>query len=205
MTAGIKDLLEQEEPALSADAQTFLADLPAATDLHAEFPPGDVLEQDPKCFVFRFRLRSESKTVRLPWSSRLEHELYARSIRMDRLEDESARGGTLLLWNLRYIDLSFGRDYTDSVLWELIEDQFGKIDAIRKTLARIHHHRPHESPSLAECFALLDHEIAGYGNSLVLELKYDRQRAYNIQVAAVWYVLDRRHHLSAREILFPEK
>lgn len=140
----------------------------------------------------------------VPWSPKFESELYRRHIKMASPEQEAIRGGFLLLSNLKFSGIKFGEDYTNAVLVELIKERFGTIDVIRNLLEKVREYNPSKGNSYLDCKNYLKSAINGYGNSLVLELKYKDSKAFIIMVAAIVVLIDKRFRISLRETLFPK-
>jgi len=141
--------------------------------------------------------------VELDWSEKLNGELLRLGIRVDSQQHEALRFGTHLLSNLRYPDIRFGKDFTNHVLWKVVAERFGSIPEVRRTLGSISHLDPYQSPEYADCQHYLAMCIAGLGNALVTQLRYENHGpAFSILAAAVLFMLDRRHSLSLRHSLF---
>jgi hypothetical protein len=139
-----------------------------------------------------------------PYAHRLNGALIRLGVAMESPSNEAIRMGKLLIDNLRLPDTRFGKHFTDSVLWPLIDQRFGHIPMIRDALDGLAHHSPYRGESLEECGAYLRAAIDGAGNSIVLQLGYQEPRAFAVLAGAVLYMLDQRHHISLRRTLFPK-
>jgi hypothetical protein len=187
-----KYLLSREP--LAQDAQQFLTELDAGLrPIHAEFwVSEDPFNTEPPRFSFK---AGDGREWRLEWSDRLSDELWQRRIRMTQADHEAARCGMHLTSNMRYSDIRFGVDYSNSVLVEVVRERFGHIQAIADSLALAPTYPPNKEGSFLECFNYLKHAIDGLGNSLVVEFKYDNQTAFPILAASVWFLVERRFSL----------
>jgi hypothetical protein len=164
----------------------------------------DPLSDEPPRFHFDYSANHRRQQLDIVWSEPVERQLLERKIAMATPEHEALRGGTLLLSALQYIDLPYGKDYVDAVLWEAVKARYGAFPSIRQLLDQIPHIRASRSQSYGDCMFQIEHMLDGYGGSLVTQLDYSKKAAYPIVVAAVYHMLDRRHLISARKVLFPD-
>ena len=204
----LQQLIEANEAAVSAAAIEIigLLDRPGVTLRSVEMVQlDDLLSKDPPLLIFEMMLPGMLDVRKsAPWSPRFEREqLFPRRIRMKHPDEEALRASLNLLNALQLLDIVFGKDYVSAVLWELVSARYSRIDVVARTLSRITHYSPHFSDSSVECQRQIAAHIDGYQNSLMLELGYDAESAYRIVVVALVYVLDRRHMLTVRSIMFP--
>lgn len=209
MTDTLQKLIKDMEKPLQPAARSFLEvfDQNRPEFFTAEFRlPEDPMRATEGQFHFEYTSRPPTfTTVDLPWEPKFEAELYKRRIRMAKPEQEAVRAGMLLLSNLRYSDIRFGKDYTSAVLVEVIGDRFGEIDVIKSLLAKSKSANASRGNSYSECKSYLKSCIDGLGNSLVVELGYKNNTAFSILVGAIVFLLDQRFHISLRNILFPKR
>lgn len=145
------------------------------------------------------------ETLRVEWSETVERAFLERGIKMDLLEEEALRGGTLLFSTMRFLDTAFGKVLIDTALSRAVLSRFATIPAIVQLL---HQWRADEDPRSIprECKAQIDLVFDGYGNSLLLELHYPADDAYAILVGAIFYLIDKRFLISAlRRLSAPKK
>lgn len=205
MADPLQRLLEESERPLSSEAVGLILDL-RHRSVHLESCdfriPDDPWDTDPGG-TFVFHIRERRDPTELQWAEKLNGELLQLHVRVNSLEQEAFRFGTHLLSNLRYPDIRFGKDFTNSVFWQVISDTFGTVPEVRSTLRRISHTSAYQSTEYAECRHYLDSCLSGIGTSLVIQLQYDNHgSAFSILAAAVLFMLDRRHSLSLRDSLF---
>jgi hypothetical protein len=207
MSDALQDLIRSSEAPLSIDAIALVARLRqrAALQRVAFALPDDLLSTAPPHFDFEYILPLESAVLRtlLPWSPRLERELFSLGVHTTFPEQEALRTGTNLIHSLAYVDIRHGRDYVNAVLWEVVNDRYAMIDVVATTLFKIAHYSASRGPSYAPCRHEIEQQIDGYQNSLFLELHYPMDLAYRIVVAGLVYLLDRRHTLTIRSVMFP--
>jgi hypothetical protein len=179
---------------LASDAQQFLSELDGGLRLsRSEFwVSEDPLNVDPPRFTFH---ADNGRVWDLKWSDRLSDELWRRHIKMSQKDHEAARCGMHLSSNMRYSDIRFGSDYSNSVLVEVVRERFGHIPVIAESLDLAPTYPPNKEGSFLECFSYLKHAIDGLGNSLVLQFEYDNKEAFPILAAAVWFLIERRFSL----------
>lgn len=202
MNDELDKLLSDMEGPLPDDANSFLLGFQGGTlaiQRATVDVPNDVLALDNLSFSFDTNIG----LFVFPYTHKLNGRLLRLGVVMDSPDKESVRMGQLLLDNLRLPDVQFGKDYTNAVLWSVVNERLGHVPLIRQTLDSLSHHGPYGGASLVNCTRYLRDQIAGIGNSIVLELRYQEPRAFAIFAGAVYYVLDRRHRISERRALFP--
>jgi hypothetical protein len=202
MNDDLKKFLEDVETPLSADAKAFLENRTPEMQIKwatINVPEGFLTPDD-----LSFSFKTSIGTKELPYSHQLNGALLRRHVRMDTPTKEAIRMGKLLLDNLRLPDAQFGKHYTDAVLWPVLDERFGHVELIRDTLDQMSHHDPYQGESLAECRKYLEDCVRGIGNSIVLELGYQEPTAFAVLAGAIYSMLDQRHHISARKVLFPK-
>lgn len=208
MSDALQKLIKSMEAPLGVDAIEFLKlyDRKKPEFFTAEF----IIPQDPfqtEDARFRFELVDvppRFTEFNIAWSPKLEAELYKRNIKMSSPEQEAFRGGYLLLSNLRFPGIKFGEDYTNGVLIEVIQERFGGIKVIADMIKDLREYKPSRGVGYLECKNYLKSAVDGYGNSLVMELKYTDKTAFAILMAAIVVLLDRRFRISLRQTLFPK-
>lgn len=209
MSDTLQKLIKDMDQPLTPKAVAFLKEL---DNLKPEFftaeflLPEDPLKADQGYFRFEYALTlPKTKTLEIPWAPKLEAELYKRHITMAKPEQEAARAGMLLVSNMRYSDIRFGKEYSSAVLIELIEERFGDIEVVRSLLSKSRNANPSRGNSYSECRSYLKSCLDGLGNSLIVELYYKNNTAFSILVGAIVVLLDQRFHITLRNILFPKK
>lgn len=201
MSDALERLIAESEQPLSGPAARFVDGLVSGnTEIRAArvLVPRDVLSREKVVFAFE----TARGALELPYSPRLNEALIRLGVGMTEPDSEAIRIGKLLLDNLRYPDAQFGRHYTDAVLWEVLNERFGNVEGIRRRLDGITHYSP-SGDSRHSCEVYLRQCLEGAGNTLVLTFGWGQAHAAKILSGAVYYVLDMRHHISAREALFP--
>ena len=138
------------------------------------------------------------------WSWPIEEYLIKEHIPASSQEGEAERGAYILLQNLGLADHRFGRDYSSHVLYEVLQNLFGGFSDVSELLDQVAYHRPHASVHYLDCYKYLEDCIAGYANTLTRELRYRPEFATPILVSAVCQMFDERHHLTLRDIFFPQ-
>jgi len=163
------------------------------------------LTEDTAHFVFDFTTNRRRELL-IQWSDSVENELLRRGIAMDAAEDEAARGGRLLLSTLAYLDLSFGTRLVDAAIKNTVGDRFAHVEPIRTLIEQIPDFQVDQAtPSFIDCAFVVRSTIDGYGNSLVLHLGYPNQEAFAILVGAVYFMFDRRHQLSTKQVVLGDE
>lgn len=209
MSDTLQKLIKDMEQPLQSQAVAFLEEVDKMKPefFTADFClPEDPMKANEGYFHFEFTSTPPRfKIVELPWTPKLEAELYKRHVRMAKPEQEAVRAGMLLLSNLRYADIRFGKDYSSAVLAEVIGERFGDIDVVKSLLAQSRSANASKGNSYQECRSYLKSCVDGLGNSLIVELRYKNNTAFSILVGAIVFLLDQRFHISLRNILFPKK
>jgi len=206
----ILDYIKKVQAPLDDKAQQFVQRVLgsrgtiASKEFIAPTQPLDLLNGLKPYFEFGFNTNSGVEKVVQNWMEKIETDFYRAGIQMDSSLSEALRGGTLLLSNMNWPDLQFGRDFTDHVIWDFVNERFGTIEVIRNLLEKIPFNSPRNSASYAECKNFVSTSINGYGNSLVIQLHYGNDIAFPILVAAVAYMLDLRFSITLRKALYPE-
>jgi hypothetical protein len=205
MSNPLQKLLDESDRPLPREAVGLLLDIErrsvrlSGCEFHI---PEDAWNTEPAgAFVVHVVTRQDP--IEVPWSEKLNGEFLRLGIRVVSPQQEAFRFGTHLLSNLRYPDIRFGKDFTNSVLWDVVSVRFGSVPEVHRTLKRIPHHSAHQSTEYGECHHYLESCLSGLGNALVVQLHYEnRGSAYSILAAAALFVLDRRYSLSLRDSLF---
>lgn len=208
MTDKFQELVAQAGTPLSPVAEDFVGQLrDGAAVIRIDFEvPSEPLSTDPPAFVVDLKpKRSPMVSRQIPWSPRLDRELYSRGIRMGSLVGESLRSATNLAFTLRFGDIQYGSEFVDEVLWDVVYKRYGTIPAVAHMLSQIRRNPSPPTSDFYDCKEFIERQIDGYQNSLGLELGYDGDDPYRILVAALCSVLDQRHHLTARRSLFPAR
>lgn len=139
---------------------------------------------------------------RIEWSPALEKLLFANGVKAESQEQEGNRGAYLLFQNLRHADRKWGKDYTDSVLHELLASLFHDTSAVQALLSQVSAHRPYQGEAYVECHSYLKKCLSDYASRLMDELRYSREDARSIFTRAVLQMFDERHHLTLTRLLF---
>lgn len=166
--------------------------------------PKDPLSSHQPYFEFKYRdpNRPALQILTAEWAPNLEGELYSLRVKMASREEEAARGATLLKSNLEFSDVRFGESYTNSVLCELLNQQFGHIPMVVELLKELTWAPPSKGSAYPDARSYIDAAITGYGNSLVIQLGYEDKEAFGIKLGAVVLLLDIRFSITLRKLLF---
>jgi hypothetical protein len=156
---------------------------------------------EPVYFLVLNRAGSK-RPEKLDWSEALEALLFASGVRTENHEQEGNRGAYLLLRSLRRADRKWGKDYTDSVLHELLASLFHNTDAVKDLLAQVSAHKPYEGDAYQACQSYLKTCLGNYASSLLDQLRYSQEDARSIFTRAVLQMFDERHHLTFTRLLF---
>ena len=193
MASLIEQYVQRARAPLSTPEQDFLKMLDGGVPLvkRSFLVPEQLWDEQPG--KFRFRFRGAASDVELDWSSPLERQLYQRRIRMESTGEEAARGGTLLLFNMEFTDVRYGRAFSDAVLHEVLRERFSQDQRIMDVLQRLKSDRVPPSDDHDSCKSYQEDAISGLRNSLSFELGYDLRAAPAIFIAAIWYLLAKRH------------
>jgi hypothetical protein len=154
--------------------------------------------------VFHLFLEREGdkRPERIEWSRALEELLFRKGVRAENQEQEANRGAYFLLQELRQADRKWGKDYTDSVLHELLASLFQNSKDVQALLSQVPAYKPSQGEGYGECRGFLKKCLGDYASRLMAELRYPEVDARNIFTRAVLQMFDERHHLTLARLLF---
>lgn len=148
---------------------------------------------------------SDIRQERFEWSSDVEKFLFEKGVKAIDKEQESSRGGHLLLRNLDWADTRWSRDYTNCVLYEFLSDLYQDSEEMQRLLSAFPFNNAADGRSKTECLEYLKTSFGGYANSLIVELGYASDDAKEIFLLAILKMFDERFHVSVLKILAPHR
>jgi hypothetical protein len=138
-----------------------------------------------------------------PWTSELEQYLLESRQRMDTLSDEADRFAAILLSNVQFAAAKFGRDFTHTVLVDVLTDR--PRYALAALLARVGTVKPgRSSRHFHDCARLLGEAVDRLHEIAEIVLKYAPHEAESLMIKALEITLDETFHLSGTDLLFPK-
>ncbi len=169
--------------------------------------PKDPLEMSEAGFEFEYKQNDDSthQIRKCKWYETLEEELLKRGIQVVSLKQEALRCGYHLRSNLKTSDILYGKSLTNITLRDFIEERFGDLPPIKNIVEQIKHFQADENPNSSDCQNYIKSCINGLGNSLVWQLKYNNNEAFQILVGAVTYLLDQRYSISISKAFFENR
>jgi hypothetical protein len=200
-----KQLSEREERSNEPPSVTFLREMLRMGFKIERFSflrNRDHLSLGEPVYFLVLNRKGNQRPERIEWSPALEDLLFANGVRAENQEQESNRGAYLLIQNLRDADRKWSKDYTDSVLHELLASLFHNTDAVKNLLSQVSAHKPYQGESYVECHSYLKKCLGDYASKLMEKLRYSQEEARSIFTRAVLQMFDERHHLTLTRLLF---